>query len=75
MPPKRTADSQSPDMQQHMSGDGSPPGNPDEFTRVVRKRLSTSSRTGQACDRCKVGLIPCVVVTSAKQRTGSEDPL
>jgi hypothetical protein len=32
--------------------------NGDEFTRVVRKRLSTSTRTGQACDRCKVRDIP-----------------
>lgn len=27
----------------------------DEFTRTVKKRLATSTRTGQACDRCKVG--------------------
>ncbi|KAI5813637.1 fungal-specific transcription factor domain-containing protein [Pyronema omphalodes] len=33
--------------------------NGDEFTRVVRKRLSTSTRTGQACDRCKVRKIRC----------------
>ncbi|CUS13548.1 unnamed protein product, partial [Tuber aestivum] len=31
----------------------------DEFTRTVKKRLATSSRTGQACDRCKVRKIRC----------------
>lgn len=27
---------------------------PEEFSEAVRKRLTASSRTGQACDRCKV---------------------
>lgn len=25
-----------------------------DFSRSVRKKLTTTSRTGQACDRCKV---------------------
>jgi hypothetical protein len=52
MPPKH---SRSPDDIQHRgNGDGSGFVAGDEFTRVVKKRLSTSTRTGQACDRCKV---------------------
>ena len=27
---------------------------PEEFSNAVKKRLQSSSRTGQACDRCKV---------------------
>jgi hypothetical protein len=27
---------------------------PEEFSNAVKKRLASSSRTGQACDRCKV---------------------
>lgn len=27
---------------------------PEEFSKAVKKRLQSSSRTGQACDRCKV---------------------
>jgi hypothetical protein len=53
MPPKRPATSQTPDHTQQANGEGSF-ANGDEFTHVVRKRLSTSTRTGQACDRCKV---------------------
>lgn len=37
----------------------------DEFTRTVKKRLATSTRTGQACDRCKVGGV-CFFVCSAR---------
>ncbi|KAF8540519.1 fungal-specific transcription factor domain-containing protein [Trichophaea hybrida] len=57
MPPKHP---RSPDDIQHRgNGDGSGFVAGDEFTRVVRKRLSTSTRTGQACDRCKVRKIRC----------------
>jgi hypothetical protein len=28
---------------------------PEEFSNAVKKRLQSFSRTGQACDRCKVG--------------------
>lgn len=33
---------------------------PEEFSNAVKKRLQSSTRTGQACDRCKVcwGLFP-----------------
>lgn len=50
MPPKRTAS-------------GSPSGTagkvkteqkPEDFSNSVKKRLQSSTRTGQACDRCKV---------------------
>jgi hypothetical protein len=52
MPPKRTAS-------------GSPSGTPgkvkteqkpEDFSNSVKKRLQSSTRTGQACDRCKVWL-------------------
>jgi len=49
MPPKRSASTSD-----GMNGDGSGFIGGDEFTHAVRKRLSTSTRTGQACDRCKV---------------------
>lgn len=29
---------------------------PEEFSNTVKKKLQASTRTGQACDRCKVGL-------------------
>lgn len=42
------------------SADGTPAKLPKsengDFSRSVRKKLTTTSRTGQACDRCKVGL-------------------
>ena len=49
MPPKRSASASD-----AANGDGSGFIGGDEFTRAVRRRLSTSTRTGQACDRCKV---------------------
>ncbi|KAI5787658.1 fungal-specific transcription factor domain-containing protein [Peziza echinospora] len=61
MPPKRQSPSSAaiPRM--------APPGMPkpiefhssDEFTRSVKRKLSSSTRTGQACDRCKVRKIRC----------------
>ncbi|PQE31486.1 hypothetical protein CJF32_00008079 [Rutstroemia sp. NJR-2017a WRK4] len=32
---------------------------PEEFSNTVKKKLQASSRTGQACDRCKVRKIRC----------------
>ncbi|KZF24441.1 hypothetical protein L228DRAFT_245371 [Xylona heveae TC161] len=32
---------------------------PDDFSNSVKKRLQSSTRTGQACDRCKVRKIRC----------------
>ncbi|KAI9802470.1 MAG: hypothetical protein M1825_002855 [Sarcosagium campestre] len=32
---------------------------PEEFSKSVKKRLASSTRTGQACDRCKVRKIRC----------------
>lgn len=41
------------------NGDGTPTKHikaehPEEFSNAVKKRLASSTRTGQACDRCKV---------------------
>ncbi|KAH0269163.1 hypothetical protein KCU71_g19215, partial [Aureobasidium melanogenum] len=45
------------------SADGTPAKLPKsengDFSRSVRKKLTTTSRTGQACDRCKVRKIRC----------------
>ncbi|RFU32708.1 hypothetical protein B7463_g3610, partial [Scytalidium lignicola] len=32
---------------------------PEEFSKAVKKRLQSSTRTGQACDRCKIRKIRC----------------
>ncbi|TAQ91549.1 hypothetical protein B7494_g27 [Chlorociboria aeruginascens] len=32
---------------------------PEEFSNAVKKKLQSSSRTGQACDRCKIRKIRC----------------
>ncbi|KAK6583428.1 hypothetical protein PZA11_004504 [Diplocarpon coronariae] len=52
--------------QKHPLGGGSspPPTNlkaedPEKYSRAVREKLSKSSRTGQACDRCKKRKIKC----------------
>ena len=56
MPPKRrpssTPGAENPSLSKVPKTDGSPA----DFSRNVKKKLSTSTRTGQACDRCKVGL-------------------
>ena len=49
MPPKRAADGA--DDNAHNPAAAAAP---DEFTRVVRKKLAASTRTSVACDRCKV---------------------
>ncbi|TKA73612.1 hypothetical protein B0A49_07950 [Cryomyces minteri] len=36
-----------------------PDGSQEGFSAVVKKKLMTSSRTGQACDRCKIRKIRC----------------
>lgn len=55
MPPKRpSSDSPmngTPRAQKTARGDNL---NPEDFSDSVKKRLATSTRTGQACDRCKV---------------------
>lgn len=68
MPPKRTSS-------------GSPSGTPgkvvkteakpEDFSNSVKKRLQSSTRTGQACDRCKVPSLTC---TKAQQLTGYTGP-
>ena len=48
------------------SGDGGPPekkvkGESEDtavYSQKIKKKLQTNSRTGQACDRCKVRLLP-----------------
>jgi len=61
MPPKRQSSSSSSTTTTTAAGHGGVTSGDfypaDEFTRTVRKRLATSSRTGQACDRCKVCLL------------------
>ncbi|TVY28338.1 Transcriptional activator protein [Lachnellula hyalina] len=55
MPGKRTASGE-PDgtpVKQHKTD------RPEEFSKQVRTKLQTSTRTGQACDRCKVRKIRC----------------
>ncbi|KAI9801854.1 MAG: hypothetical protein M1833_002168 [Piccolia ochrophora] len=60
MPPKRpptgapTANTPSRSKQPKTENFG-----PEEFSNSVKKRLASSSRTGQACDRCKVRKIRC----------------
>jgi hypothetical protein len=60
-PPKRAASSGEDDGPIH------PPGKaklarlergPDDFSSVVKNRLQSYTRTGQACDRCKVRYEP-----------------
>jgi hypothetical protein len=54
------------DMPQKRSSPGDPNGtpakhvkaeHPEEFSNAVKKKLQSSTRTGQACDRCKVSSI------------------
>ncbi|RPB03165.1 hypothetical protein L873DRAFT_1671301 [Choiromyces venosus 120613-1] len=62
MPPKRQSSSSSTTTTTASALGGVTSGDfypADEFTRTVKKRLATSSRTGQACDRCKVRKIRC----------------
>ncbi|KAH0613746.1 uncharacterized protein H6S33_005632 [Morchella sextelata] len=61
MPPKRQSSASSTNSTAAAPGAGSS-GDfyaADEFTRTVKKRLATATRTGQACDRCKVRKIRC----------------
>ena len=43
----------------------------DEFTRSVKRKLSSSTRTGQACDRCKVSVLG--LSSFSLTNTGSTD--
>ncbi|KAL7268445.1 hypothetical protein RUND412_008932 [Rhizina undulata] len=61
MPPKRQSSASSSSSTTLAGGSG---GNEqfypaDEFTRTVKRRYASSTRTGQACDRCKVRKIRC----------------
>ncbi|KAI9704979.1 MAG: hypothetical protein M1836_006759 [Candelina mexicana] len=61
MPPKRTlsgspADSKPGSGVKVAKGEN---GAPENFSTAVKKRLQTSNRTGQACDRCKIRKIKC----------------
>jgi hypothetical protein len=53
MPPQKRAASDDDDLNsatsKHIKTE-----KPEEFSNAVKKRLQSSSRTGQACDRCKV---------------------
>jgi hypothetical protein len=51
MPPKRNAD---PDEANGVPSKQQRKEDPEDFSNAVKKRLQSSSRTGQACDRCKV---------------------
>lgn len=59
-PPKRPSDA----MESSQEGSSSAPKiklprlerGPEEFSQVVKNKLQSYTRTGQACDRCKVGL-------------------
>lgn len=47
-----------------------------DFSGAVKKKLSSASRTGQACDRCKVRHISCVGKSyNTDTMPGSQDPL
>jgi hypothetical protein len=55
MPPKRPA----PDEANGAPTKQPKTEHPEEFSNAVKKKLQSSSRTGQACDRCKVSwLLP-----------------
>jgi len=44
---------------------------PEEFSNAVKKKLQSSTRTGQACDRCKVSSI-CGQTTTTTTCTAQE---
>ncbi|CAG7562677.1 unnamed protein product [Fusarium equiseti] len=61
-PPKRAASSGEDDGPIHPPGKAKLPRlerGPDDFSSVVKNRLQSYTRTGQACDRCKVRKIRC----------------
>ncbi|KAL4724646.1 hypothetical protein ACLX1H_008088 [Fusarium chlamydosporum] len=61
-PPKRTASSGEEDGHIQAPGKVKLPRlerGPDDFSSVVKNRLQSYTRTGQACDRCKVRKIRC----------------
>ena len=46
---------------------------PEEFSNAVKKRLQSCSRTGQACDRCKVSAACGIDKGRTKKLIGSAD--
>jgi hypothetical protein len=54
MPPKRHSSLSDSTSTPNKKVPKTEPTNPAEFSESVKKKLQTSSRTGQACDRCKV---------------------
>ncbi|KAF4450940.1 hypothetical protein F53441_6001 [Fusarium austroafricanum] len=61
-PPKRAASNGEDDAQIQAPGKVKLPRlerGPDDFSSVVKNRLQSYTRTGQACDRCKVRKIRC----------------
>lgn len=73
MPPKRERQSGSPST-------GTPAKllkteqKPEDFSNSVKKRLQSSTRTGQACDRCKV-CAPLQFLSSRHEGNQSLDPI
>ncbi|KAH0543578.1 hypothetical protein FGG08_002139 [Glutinoglossum americanum] len=56
MPPKRPSGSHTPGSNKAAKTEYF---GPEDFSNSVKKRLASSTRTGQACDRCKVRKIRC----------------
>ncbi|KAH0562847.1 hypothetical protein GP486_002534 [Trichoglossum hirsutum] len=56
MPPKRQSASHTPATNKAAKTEYF---GPEDFSNSVKKKLATSTRTGQACDRCKVRKIRC----------------
>ena len=42
-----------------------------DFSQSVKKKLASSTRTGQACDRCKVRATQAIAKTRASTRRGT----
>ncbi|KAF2755275.1 hypothetical protein EJ05DRAFT_442644 [Pseudovirgaria hyperparasitica] len=60
MAPKRSQGDESPTSpQKSLKIEHSPDSHPQDSSNSVKKKLSSSTRTGQACDRCKVRKIRC----------------
>lgn len=48
---------------------------PEEFSNAVKKRLASSTRTGQACDRCKVTINNIQLYAQLMIISGPQDPM
>jgi hypothetical protein len=64
MPQKRPSEGENGVPAKHIKAE-----HPEEFSNAVKKRLQSSSRTGQACDRCKVRLIDLVATQRGQSYT------